>query len=622
MSGAGADISRDLVGADDRACFKLPDRILGSRDGRVEGKRIQLYDFKRPDKFSREQIRTIQQLTETFNRLASSRLSMALRLPCELTLDLVDQMTYAEFMGPLASPAILASVSMEALKGQAVMHIDAAGADAMIERLFGAGLRAGSARPLEAGGISDIEFAQVERVLAALVQDLGEAWGFVPGIKPALTRIETETRFCQVVPAPEMVVLSTSTLNIASVKGSLSLVYPFLILEPVLHLLSAKNFYWPGSDKENPASRGAARGATMPAELIIDAGALSIGTLRTLRKGSVIELPDDGGQAWLRLGGARVAGLLDISSTDGELSAAFSDARIPARKAGVGESDPMAALAGELKAGLASIKESVSGAMATMSRHIDELKGGQEDLSDRVLFSQADTGGQRTPAQPFASLAGVPAEVFALFLSNERPQVCALILSFLDDALAARLLSLLPGAAQPEIMRRVATMDWVTPQVLVETERILAKKLSAIEKSAFEIGGLNKAIRILNFSPRDTERTVIMALDRSDPELAESIKRGMFVFEDIIILDDESIAAVLEEADEKDIVVAMKPMKDDERRRLLERFPADRRERMGVAFAALGRVRLSDCDAASFRVVEVIRRLEEEGRIGILRQGE
>jgi flagellar motor switch protein FliG len=282
----------------------------------------------------------------------------------------------------------------------------------------------------------------------------------------------------------------------------------------------------------------------------------------------------------------------------------------------------MARLAGELKAGLESVRDGVSEAMATMARRIDELKGGQDDLSDRVLFGQADAAGARPGAAPFASLAGVPAEPFALFLKNERPQVCALVLSFLDDALAARLLSRLPEAVQPEVTRRVATMDWVTPQVLSETERILGKKLSAMEKSGFEAGGVKKIVGILNFSPRETERRVITALDLSDPELAESIKRTMFVFEDIIILDDESIAAVLEQADEQDIVVAMKPLAAQERERLLSRFPADRRERIGKSLAALGRVRLAECDAAGFRVVELIRALEKEGRIGILRQGE
>ena len=601
----------------------VPVKVLGSRKQLPPGGRIKLYDFRRPDKFSREQLRTMQIIAETFSRLASTTLSAALRLPCELSVDLVDQMTYDEYMAPIEGHSTLAVVSMEPLKGQAVVHIDAAGTDALVERVFGSRLVPVAAKPLASGGVTDLEMAQLERVLSAAVKDLGEAWGFVPGgLRPALAAVETETRFCQVVPPSEMIVITACSLLVGPVKGRLTVVYPFLLLEPVLHTLSAKYWYERRGDEVNPGSRAAARRAAMPAELVLDAGAPPIGLLRSLRKGSVIELPDgDEGRAWLRLGGARVAELSGLRAGGDSVSADFAGRAADALVA-KGEADPLAAIAGELVAGLEAVKTGVADAMAAMASRIDELRGGQEDLTDRVLFGQADAAGSRPGAAPFASLAGVPAEPFALFLSGERPQVCALVLSFVGDALAARLLSLLPEAVQPEVTRRVATMDWVTPQVLSETERILGKKLSAMEKSGFEAGGVKKVVGILNFSPRETERRVITALDGSDPELAESIKRNMFVFEDIIILDDESIAAVMERADEKDFVVAMKPMKDDERRRLLERLPAERRDRVRAAYEALGRARMSDCDAAGFRIVEIIKALEQEGRIGIVRQGD
>jgi flagellar motor switch protein FliG len=115
------------------------------------------------------------------------------------------------------------------------------------------------------------------------------------------------------------------------------------------------------------------------------------------------------------------------------------------------------------------------------------------------------------------------------------------------------------------------------------------------------------------------EKRVITSLDRTDPEMAESIKRSMFVFEDIVLLDDESIRAVFEAADERDIILAMKPVAEELRERLFGRFPEDRRERLRAEFAKLGRMRLAECDAAGFRIVEEIRRLEQEGRIVIMR---
>jgi len=420
-----------------------------------------------------------------------------------------------------------------------------------------------------------------------------------------------------------MIVLTSFTLNIGAVQAKLDIVYPFLVLEPVIGMLSAKYWYERrGSPLETP-SIAAARRASLPAELVCDAGALSIDALRSLRKGSVIPVPEyDEARAWLRLGGARVAELTDIHRDGETLTAAIDGGGSPAMSRDEKAADPMARLADELRGGLAAIKDSVSGAMSAMAGRIDELKGGQEDLSDRVLFGQADAAGARAATKPFASLAGIRAEAFALFLASERPQLCALVLSYLDDAAGARLLSLLPETAQPGIAKRIAAMGGVAPEVMADVERILGKKLSAIDRTGPAAGGVQKVVGILNFSPRETERLVINALDASDPELAESIKRNMFVFEDIIILDDESIAAVLERADEQDIVVAMKPLAVQERERLLRRFPTEKRERIAKTLAALGRVRLAECDAAGFRVVELIRALEKEGRIGILRQGE
>ncbi|HUW71449.1 MAG TPA: FliG C-terminal domain-containing protein [bacterium] len=627
MSAAIIDDAISDASSDD-AIVPLPASILGSRDGRVEGRRIKRYDFRRPDKFSREQLRTMQNIAESFSRLASTRLSASLRLPCDLSLETVDQLTYDEFMAPLASPCALAIATMEPLRGQVVMHLDAAASDAILERTFGAmplPTPPANPQPLAIGGLTDIEVSQLERVVTSTLDALGAAWSFVDGIKPRLEQVETEARFCQVVPPREMIVLTSFVLSVGSVKGKLDIAYPFLVLEPIIGMLSAR--YW--FEKRNPVESGpgavTAWRAPMPAELMLDAGALSIDALRSLRKGAIVPVPDlDRGLGWLRLGGARVAGLVDVRRGDvrrgsAAVTAAFADAGAASKSAVESRQDPMARMAEEVRGGITAINASVSAAMQTMAARIDELKGGQEDLSDRMLFGQSDASLARPAARPFASLAGAPAEALALFLSGERPQVCALILCHVDDGIGARLLSLLPEAVQPEIMRRVASMSGVAPDVLADVERILDVKLSAIDRAGPEAGGIDKAVGMLNMVPREVEKRVITSLDRTDPEMAESIKRSMFVFEDIVLLDDESIRAVFEAADERDIILAMKPVAEELRERLFGRFPEDRRERLRAEFAKLGRMRLAECDAAGFRIVEEIRRLEQEGRIVIMR---
>lgn len=614
-------ISNGAVGDD--AIVPLPSTILGSRDGRVEGRRIKRYDFRRPDKFSREQLRTMQNIAESFSRLAATRLSAALRLPCDLSLEAVDQLTYDEFMAPLPSPCTLAIASMEPLRGRVVLHLDAAASDAMLERLFGATPLA-NPHPLASGGLTDIEVSQLERVVGSTLEALESAWSFVDGMRPRLEQVETEARFCQVVPPREMIVLTSFALNVGPVKGKLDIVYPFLVLEPIIGMLSAK--YWYEDRAAAPSGPAAATAwrAPMTAELMLDAGALSLDALRSLRAGAIVPVPDlDKGRGWLRLGGARVAELVDVHlegarRAGAAITAAFADSGVLAKGGVESSQDPVLRLAEELRGGMAAIKDSVSSAMATMATRIEELKGGQDDLSDRVLFGQSDAQAARPSARPFASLAGVPPEALALFLSGERPQVAALILSHVDDGIGARLLSLLPEAAQADITRRVASMGGVAPDVLADVERILGVKLSAIDRAGPQAGGIDKVVGMLTMAPREVEKRVITSLDGTDPRLAESIKRGMFVFEDIVLLDDESIRAVFEAVDERDIIVAMKPVAEDLRERLFARFPADRRERLRAAFAGLGRMRLAECDAAGFRVVEVIRRLEQEGRIVIM----
>lgn len=598
--------------------------ILGSRKSLAPGGRIKLYDFRRPDKFSKEQLRTMQLVAEGFARSTLIRLSSILRLPCDVRLGTVDQMTYEEFMDPLPSPCGLFVASMKPLKGQVVVHIDAAGSDAMLERSYGA-TPVVVDKPLASGSMSDIEVTQMELIAIALLEELGDAWKGLEEVQPKLEGIENEARFCKVVHPNEMIVLTSFNLSIGAVQGKLDIVYPFLVLEPVIGKLSAKYWYEVKRDGLEAPSLKAARRANMDAEIICDAGTLSIVELRALRTGSTIAIPGwDAGDSWLRLGGQRVAELSETVRDGTTIKATIRGGG--SAGAPTTAPDTMVRLSDEVRGAVQAIESSVSGALKAMAGRLDELKGGQEDLSDRVLFGQADQAGAGSAAghgrRPFSSLSGAQPEALALFLASERPQVCALVLSHLDDSAAARILSLLPETVQADITRRIAIMGGIAPETLSGVESVLAKRLASADRTGPAAGGIQKVVGILNFAPRDTERLVINALSDSDPDLAESIKRTMFVFEDIIILDDESIAAVLEEAAEQDFIVAMKPMKEEERQRLLERIPEGKRKALGAAYAALGRVRLSECDAAGFRVVEIIRRLESEGRIGILRQGE
>ncbi len=610
-------------------------QILGKRALLDRDYRLKLYDFRRPDKFSKEQMRSMQLMHETFARLASVQISGSLRQVCTVKLELVDQMTFGEFIVPLSSPCILTMATLEPLKGQVVLHIDRQAGDAIIQRLFGGGGsrgRAGSPDVSGSGELTDFEHVAIGSLLEGIFSDLGKAWFEVEAVQPAIASMETNPVFCQVTHPNEMIILTGFSITLGESKGTLHLVYPYALLEPIISKLSAKYWYRTtagGSspevvDMENyPPSRIPQHEARtwqtpLPTQIMASLGNLSVAELRCLKKGSVIFLPEPD-RAWLRCGSINVAELSGLNLIKGEVSAAVDTpdgdggraASEPQKPADI---DPVRILAAELRQGMASLK-------AGMAEAIAELKSGQETLSDKLIFGQLEDRGAMEH-QPFASLSGSAPADLALFLNGERPQLMALVLSNLDDVLASRVLSFLPEAVQTQVVECIGTMDWVASKTIECIETEFKYKLSAVKKAGMGSGGVGKVVGILNLVSREVEKRVINSLDKSSPEFSEEIKKNMFVFEDISMLDDESISEVLAAADEQDLLVAMKPVPEALRERIFARFSESERARLKAAFGKLARVRLTESDAAGQRIVSVIRALEEEGRIVIVREDE
>lgn len=598
-------------------------RIVGLRIPEGRKPRVKLYDFKRPDKFSKEQIRTMELASEEFARLAAGSLSAELRMASSLSLTMVDQMTYGEFLADKAGAAIYASFSMPPLPGQALLYLDASAGDAAIERLFGAKPEslAGGAPTTGAAapdGITDIEYACLGRPLGVALTELGTAWAFAELGEPALSAIETEAADCRLVHPLEMIVLCAFDLALGAARGKMEIVYPFLLLEPILGKLSARYAYRPKPGAE--ALGGAAYDMAAKAELSLRAKATSLGELRrALRRGGRIPLPSlDEGRGELYLGGVRVAELKGLGLKAGVWEAAF-EATAGGEPSTSGGSAPAAATeARDPLGGFKELDASLRTAIGSLVAEIQALKDGQLSLADQLIYGQADAARDAGPAKPFSRASAYAPEALALFLSGERAQLRALILSYLDDEAAARLLSSLPAEGRAETVRRLVELDGASRQVIETVERVLDRKLQAIGRDGPPSGGTVKAAAILGLAPRAVERGVVQELDASAPAIAEEIKRSMFVFEDLILLDDESIAAVLDAVDERDLLKAMKAMVAAERGRLFERFPEARRLALEEAYGELGRLRLRDCEEAGQRVVQAVRALEERGLIGLL----
>jgi flagellar motor switch protein FliG len=208
------------------------------------------------------------------------------------------------------------------------------------------------------------------------------------------------------------------------------------------------------------------------------------------------------------------------------------------------------------------------------------------------------------------------------FIQNEHPQTIALILSYLEPAQAGQILSALPQEMQADVARRIAIMDSTSPDIINEVEQILERRLSTtVVQDYTQAGGIEAVVEVLNQVDRSTERTILDALEIQDPELAEEIKKRMFVFEDIVTLDNRAIQRVIREVDNNDLMLALKVASDEVKEVVFRNMSTRMAETFKEEMQYMGPVRLRDVEEAQSRIVAVIRRLEEAGEIVIARGG-
>ncbi|MFE0506472.1 flagellar motor switch protein FliG [Peribacillus butanolivorans] len=208
------------------------------------------------------------------------------------------------------------------------------------------------------------------------------------------------------------------------------------------------------------------------------------------------------------------------------------------------------------------------------------------------------------------------------FIQNEHPQTIALILSYLDPTQAGHILSELPQEVQADIARRIALMDSTSPEIINEVEQILERKLSAtVTQDYTQTGGVEAVVDVLNGVDRSTERTILDALETQDPELAEEIKKRMFVFEDIVTLDGRAIQRVVRESENEDLKLSLKVASDEVKEIVFRNMSKRMVETFQEEMEYMGPVRLRDVEEAQSRIVAVVRRLEEMGEIVIARGG-
>ncbi len=224
--------------------------------------------------------------------------------------------------------------------------------------------------------------------------------------------------------------------------------------------------------------------------------------------------------------------------------------------------------------------------------------------------------------KPFEFMRTADVVQIVNFLQSEHPQTIALVLSFLDPRIAAQVLAALPENLQLDVVKRISLLERASPDVVKEVEKLLEKKFSGVATQALsKVGGLDTAAEIMNSLDRGTEKGIMERLTYESPELADEIRRRMFVFDDILKLDDRSIQLVLREVNSSELAVALKGANEELKQKIFNNMSKRAQQLLKDELEFMGPVRVKDVEEAQQKIINIIRRLEEAGEIVIARGG-
>ena len=253
--------------------------------------------------------------------------------------------------------------------------------------------------------------------------------------------------------------------------------------------------------------------------------------------------------------------------------------------------------------------------------------GYAKELLDKALGEDKaqDVIGRLTASlqvRPFEFVRKTDASQLLNFIQDEHPQTIALILAYLPSSQSAAVISSLPAEKQADVAKRIAMMDRTSPDVIKEVEKVLEKKLSSLVNQDYTIvGGVDSIVSILNTVDRGTEKHIMETLEIEEPELADEIRRKMFVFEDILSLDNRAIQTVLREVDNNELALALKNTNEEVQKIIFDNLSSRLASMIQEDMEYMGPVRLKDVEDAQQKIVNIIRKLEDSGEIVISRGG-
>lgn len=242
-----------------------------------------------------------------------------------------------------------------------------------------------------------------------------------------------------------------------------------------------------------------------------------------------------------------------------------------------------------------------------------------EERAKQLLGQIVDVGASQT----LESLELVDTRTLANFLVNEHPQTVALIVAHLSTERKVDVLRKLPEGLQPRVVYRVANLDYVSPELISQLDDVLKTEFSTLGSiDTNQLGGVEPIADMLNLMDKTTEKNIMMRVEEKDPELAEEIRKLMFVFEDLVYVDDKGIQELLKEIDQQTLVVAMKTATDEIKAKLFKNMSNRAATLLMEDLEAMGSTKLSDIEKAQSTIIQKCKELESQGKAFITRNPE
>lgn len=547
-------------------------------------------DSKSPIQFLPEQIAILQTVYEIFSRLASKTLSMQLRTMVVVHLDSITQTNYKKFVQSIPNSTTLVMFGIESISESAILEFSPSIVFTMTDRLFGGKGKS----PIFDRKISDIEMSAIETITIKLLENMADSWS-IKDLNFKSKNIETSSQFAQIISSNEDIIFISFQIKINEITGNLNICIPYVLIESIFSNYEKKidmvkqksNLTISIEEYQVLVKTDIEKFVEIIKAILRMDKRFNIGIL-------VLALEEETAVTVLQH-------LLDFEIE--QIILDISKFNI------ISQSDVRYAL--ENYFNILSTFSFVGG--IERARVLTEKAIGTEKATE-ILNELASSISKEEV--PFNFINKTDPFYLLKFVQNEHTQTIAMILSHLDPSKASAILSTLSLAIQADVIKRIATMDRIDLDILKAVEIVLEKKLSSIDSMYYSsAGGIDFVIGILNNSGRSTVKIIIEALEENDPEFAEEIKKRIFVFEDIVLLDDRAVQKVFREIDNQDLAKALKSVDNEVQEKIFKNLSKRAGQLLKEEMDFIGPIRLKDVEDAQQKIVNIIRKLEEIGEI-------